>query len=387
MDSDQAVRERYAAGAQAREEALCCPVDYDPQYLKAIPQEILERDYGCGDPSRYVRAGERVLDLGSGSGKICYIASQIVGAAGSVIGVDANLEMLSLARKHRGAVGERVGWENVEFRRGHIQDLALDLDLVDGWLREHPVRSASDFEAMEAHCRELRAKRPLVPTESVDVVVSNCVLNLVRDDDKPTLLREIYRVLKNGGRAAISDIVSDEDVPAHLKADPELWSGCVSGAMREDRFLKAFEEAGFHGVTLDKFDEKPWRTVEGIEFRAVTVLAYKGKEGPSLERNQAVIYKGPFSKVTDDDGHTFKRGERSAVGDKTFELLRRAPYAGAFELVEPHAAVPPAEARVFDKRNKPRDPRDTKGQEYRATTDASNCCEPASTGSSGKSCC
>ncbi|HEX2569651.1 MAG TPA: methyltransferase domain-containing protein [Polyangia bacterium] len=385
VDPERAVRERYAAGAQQREEALCCPVSYDPQYLRAIPQEILERDYGCGDPSRYLRPGERVLDLGSGSGKICYIASQIVGREGHVIGVDTNDEMLALARHHRSAIGERIGWHNVEFRRGRIQDLALDLDLVEGWLREHPVRSVADYQALEEHCRALRDTRPLIPSGSIDVVVSNCVLNLVRDEDKTTLLKEIHRVLKRGGRAAISDIVSDEDVPPHLKADPELWSGCVSGAMREDRFLKAFEDAGFYGVTLDKFDSKPWRTVEGIEFRAVTVLAYRGKEGECLERRQAVIYKGPFQKVTDDDGHVLRRGERTAVCEKTFEIYRREPYAGMFEHIEPLTPVPVEEAQPFDcRRTARRDPRETKGQDYSATTEASNCCEP---GSDGGSCC
>ena len=92
------VQERYAAGAQAVEAALCCPVDYNPQYLKIIPQDVLDRDYGCGDPSRYLREGETVLDLGSGGGKICFIASQIVGPEGKVIGVDMTDDMLDLAR-------------------------------------------------------------------------------------------------------------------------------------------------------------------------------------------------------------------------------------------------------------------------------------------------
>ena len=99
---EQAVRERYARGAKAKEEALCCPTSYDPKYLKVIPKEILEKDYGCGDPSRYLKEGDVVLDLGSGVGKICYIASQVVGHKGRVIGVDFNPAMLSLARKHGG---------------------------------------------------------------------------------------------------------------------------------------------------------------------------------------------------------------------------------------------------------------------------------------------
>ena len=98
-------------------------MDYDTQYLKVLPAEILERDYGCGDPSAFVRPGDTVLDLGSGAGKICFIAAQIAGAGGKVIGVDFNDEMLGLAEQHREAIGEEIGFQNVEFRKGRIQDL------------------------------------------------------------------------------------------------------------------------------------------------------------------------------------------------------------------------------------------------------------------------
>jgi tRNA A58 N-methylase Trm61 len=111
---ENAVKSRYSAAAQERIEALCCPIEYDRQYLRAIPQEVLDRDYGCGDPSKHLRPGETVLDLGSGGGKICFIASQVVGPTGRVIGVDLNDEMLALARKHQKAVGDALGYRNVE---------------------------------------------------------------------------------------------------------------------------------------------------------------------------------------------------------------------------------------------------------------------------------
>src|SRR2546425_7950568 len=123
-----AVKERYAAGAKAREAALCCPVDYNADYLKVIPPEVIERDYGCGDPSRYLKPGETVLDLGSGTGKICFIAAQVVGATGKIIGVDMTDEMLEVARRSAPIVAGRLGYANVEFRKGRIQDLALDLE-------------------------------------------------------------------------------------------------------------------------------------------------------------------------------------------------------------------------------------------------------------------
>lgn len=376
LNAEKAVRERYAAGARASEAKLCCPVDYNAEYLKVIPQEVIERDYGCGDPSKYLRAGETVLDLGSGTGKICFIAAQVVGASGKVIGVDMTDEMLAVARTNAPVVAERIGYSNVEFRKGRIQDLALDLEKLDAELKARPITDAASFLRADELAQELRVKHPLVATDSVDVVVSNCVLNLVEAKSKRQLFEEIFRVLKIGGRAVISDIVSDEEVPAHLQNDPELWSGCISGALTEDGFLEAFSDAGFYGIQILKRDEQPWQTVEGVEFRSVTVEAFKGKQGPCVERNQAVIYKGPFREVLDDDNHRMERGRRYAVCDKTYNIYRKAPYAEFFEFIEPLTPVPLDDAKPFDcSRTALRHPRETKGLDYNATTDASTCCD------------
>lgn len=345
---EAAVGMRYSAGAQAVEAALCCPVDYDPRYLEVIPAEVLDRDYGCGDPSAYLAPGETVLDLGSGGGKICFIAAQVVGASGHVIGVDVNDDMLALARGAAPVVSDRVGYTNVEFRRGRIQDLALDLDAVDAWLKDNPVSDVASLGACEAEQQRLRVEAPLVAGGSVDAVVSNCVLNLVATEHKTAMFDEIFRVLRRGGRAIISDIVSAVDVPEHLRADPELWSGCISGAFQEEAFLAAFERAGFYGVHLVKRDSAPWQVVEGIEFRSVTVVAYKGKQGECRDHGQAVIYTGPFRSVLDDDEHVFERGVPTAVCAKSFEIYGREPYAGAFHMLEPAEPVDPATAPLFD---------------------------------------
>ncbi|MBT4099346.1 MAG: methyltransferase domain-containing protein [Gemmatimonadetes bacterium] len=373
----ESVRERYSAAAEAPEALLCCPVDYDPQYLKILPDEILEKDYGCGDPSAFAKSGDIVLDLGSGGGKICYIASQIVGAEGRVIGVDMNDDMLDLARRHQPALAATIGYDNVEFRKGRIQDLTLNRGDLETWLQSNPVGDASSLERYEAQVAAMRRDTPLIADDSVDLVLSNCVLNLVSDTEKKQLFGEIFRVLQRGGRAAISDIVADEPVPEHLKADPELWSGCISGAMEESEFLQAFVNAGFYGVEMVKRDETPWRTVEGIEFRSVTVTAWKGKQGECWDHNEAVIYRGPFRETRDDDGHVYRRGERVAVCRKTFEILTREPYAAFFEAVEPMEAV--SEPTPFDcVGTAVRHPRQTKGLEYDATTDAAcgpdGCC-------------
>lgn len=381
--AEQSVRRRYSAAAKLPEKALCCPVQYPHELLEAVPQEILERDYGCGDPTPFVKPGDTVLDLGSGAGKLCYIAAQIVGPQGRAIGVDCNLEMLALARGHQAQFAERVGYDNVVFRCGLIQDLQLDLELLAHHITR--VQRTGVEGVLEKRLTEqrLRCERPLVASDSVDCVLSNCVLNLVRPEDRQQLFREIFRVLKPGGRAAISDIVSDEDVPTHMKADPKLWSGCISGAWREDEFLREFEHAGFHGIAVAKRQEEPWQTVEGVEFRSLTVVAYKGKQGPCLERNQAVIYRGPFKKVEDDDGHVYHRGQRIAVCDKTFRLLQKPPYEGAFIPVAAYDEVPLATAAPFDcRRIARRHPRETKGREYTATTPPVGPCPGA-----GDQCC
>src|SRR3990170_877921 len=170
---EAAVLERYGNAAREVESCLCLPVSYNQGLLKIIPQEILEKDYGCGDPSLYIREGETVLDLGSGSGKACYIMAQIVGAKGKVIGVDFNPSMLELARKYQKTLGDKLGYYNVGFRRGKIQDLRTNLELVDQYLQENPVRSVADLARLEEFEYRIRRDQPLVADESIDVIVSN----------------------------------------------------------------------------------------------------------------------------------------------------------------------------------------------------------------------
>ena len=140
-DFEAAVLQRYGDAAQEVEQCLCLPVVMTRLCLKSSLEEIIDKDYGCGDPSRYVRQGETVLDLGSGSGKACYIIAQIVGAEGKVIGVDFNPPMLDLARKYQESIGDQLGYHNVEFRRGKIQDLKTNLELLDRYLQAHPIGS------------------------------------------------------------------------------------------------------------------------------------------------------------------------------------------------------------------------------------------------------
>ncbi len=369
-DVEGAVMRRYSSAAAAREEDLCCAsTELDPSLLAALPSEIVERDYGCGDPTRFATKGEVVVDLGSGSGKACYMLSQRVGPRGAVIGVDLNEAMLSLARKHQAEIARRIGWSNVRFVKARIQDLRLDFERLETWLAANPVRNLDGWNALERETERLRREEMAIPDGHADLVVSNCVLNLVRPDDKRVLFAEIHRVLRRGGRAVISDIVCDEDHTEAIVADPDLWSGCIAGAFREDAFLEAFERTGFYGVEILEHQERPWRVVDGIEFRSVTVRALKGKEGPCLERNQAVVYRGPWKSVQDDDGHGFPRGKRVAVCDKTYRILTdpASPYSSSIVPVPPREEIPLEIAAPFACKGVTiRGPRSTKGCEYRA---------------------
>ena len=367
------VKARYSEGAKQVQAELCCPVSYDRELLKILPQEIIEKDYGCGDPSRYVREGDTVLDLGSGGGKICYMAAQLVGDNGKVIGVDMTPDMLALARKYQDEMADKLGSDRVRFHRGYIQDLALDLDEVDQYLKQAPVNNADDLAKLESWKTTQRQQKPMIEDNSVDLVISNCVLNLVDESYKSQLIQEIFRVTKPGGRVAISDIVSDETIPNHLKADPELWSGCISGAFHETGFLQAFLDAGFVAVGYDKWDHEPWKVVEGIEFRSVTLVATKPTGNECIDRGHAAMYKGPYKEITDDEGHVFPRGERMAVCERTYEFLKNGPYKEDFILIKPAELREPVAycAPIGTKRSAS----ETKGGSYSTTApDAGSCC-------------
>ena len=335
MDKEASVLERYSQGAQQQQSELCCPVDYDASLLKLLPQEIIEKDYGCGDPSRYVREGDVVLDLGSGSGKICYMAAQLVGDNGKVIGVDMNDDMLDLAKKYQAEMTKKIGSDRVEFVKGQIQDLALDLDAMEDFLSDHPVKDFQGASELKNWQDKQKNNKPLIESDSIDLVVSNCVLNLVHDNEKEQLVNEIFRVTKPGGRVAISDIVSDEDSSEKMKNDAELWSGCISGSLTEHDFLQAFIDAGFVAVSFDKWGEEPWQVVEGIEYRTGTITAAKPEAVECLDYGHAVIYRGPFKAVYDDEGHVYPRGQRIAVCERSFNLLTGNFYGDQFVGITP----------------------------------------------------
>ena len=213
------VREHYAE--RARQTDRCCAPDsasaccdsknvlYPEELLTTLPDDVTNFSLGCGDPITLaaLQPGQTVLDLGSGGGLDCFLAAKKVGENGHVIGVDMTPEMIGKAR----ANAKRMGVTNVEFRQGFLEALPID-------------------------------------DNSIDVIISNCVINL--SPDKPKVFSEVFRVLKPGGKLAVSDIVTDGPLPDAIKQSLSMWAGCVAGAVDAKDYIAMMENAGFSEITV-----------------------------------------------------------------------------------------------------------------------------------------
>jgi ubiquinone/menaquinone biosynthesis C-methylase UbiE len=225
----------------------CAPAVYEAEKLSDAPQEAAGMSLGCGDPtgSGNLQPGETVLDLGSGGGLDCFLAARQVGHTGRVIGVDMTPEMLTRAR----ATAERMGIENVTFRQGYIEQIPVE----DG---------------------------------VVDVIISNCVINL--SPDKRRVLSEMKRVLKPGGRIAISDIVTIGAIAPEFGEDPDAWSACVTGALPVEQWSDWLDELGFEQIALrPALTDDPLSSIQpGIPFSAVIQAIKSGEAGSKTYFNQ-----------------------------------------------------------------------------------------------------
>ncbi len=291
----QKVSDRYARAA-ATGEQLCCPTSYDFADLKSfIPEEVLKISYGCGTPAglKTVRSGETVLDIGSGGGIDCFEASRLVGPSGHVIGIDMTDTMLEIARRNAPIVAANLGYAsaNVEFREGMADAMPVDNNMID-------------------------------------LIISNCVINLA--PDKRKVFREMFRVTKPGGRFTISDIVSDHTVPQYLVHDAQKWGDCLSGALTLADYIADMVEAGFLGIHLVTFS--PWQAIDGIHFFSVTLTGYKLPPHPAGSTVRYATLRGPFSRVVDERGAGYQRGIPQPIGPDTALLLSQPPFAPYFVL-------------------------------------------------------
>ena len=250
-DIKEVVKEKYGQAARrvsAGESngccgaSACCGTDVDPitsdlydeAQKSGLPQEAVLASLGCGNPTALaaLKAGETVLDLGSGGGIDVLLSARRVGPTGKAYCLDMTDDMLALARQNQ----KKAGVENVEFLKGEIENIPL-------------------------------------PDGSVDVIISNCVINLSGDKDR--VLKEAFRVLKPGGRFAVSDVVVRGDVPEEVRQHMLLWVGCIAGALRDSDYIKKLTDAGFAGVEIEPTriynieDAREFLSTEGIDVDAI----------------------------------------------------------------------------------------------------------------------
>jgi arsenite methyltransferase len=312
------VREYY--GKQLKDNrdlktSACCIPDSLPEnqrkILDEIEPEILEKFYGCGSPIPSALEGRTVLDLGCGTGRDVYLAAKLVGSEGFVIGVDMTDTQLHIAQRHLDVQMHRFGFRkpNVDFRKGYIEDLT----------------SAG------------------IEDNSVDVVISNCVINL--SSNKKSVFKEIFRVLRPGGELYFSDIFSGRRIPQAMQDDPVLLGECLAGALYIEDFRRILLEIGCldyrvfskRPVTLD--DPEVEAKIGMVDFHSMTVRAFKldGLEDICEDYGQVAIYRGSLAdsphRFMLDDHHIFMTGKPMLVCGNTATMLKETRYSNYFEII------------------------------------------------------
>jgi ubiquinone/menaquinone biosynthesis C-methylase UbiE len=293
----------------------CCTLEAPPTHimkaLSNVHDDVQAKYYGCGLTIPDKLQGLRILDLGSGSGRDCYIAAQLVGENGSVVGVDMTDEQLAVAREYEGYHQEKFGYKNknTEFLKGNIEKLD-ELNLEPG---------------------------------SFDLIISNCVINLASDKDK--VLRDAFNLLKPGGEMYFSDVYSDRRISKELQNDKVLWGECLSGALYWNDFEQISKSVGFKSprsveskiitVNNDELQKK----LGDIKFFSITYRLFKNEDLELGEENfnLSVKYLGDIDETGDeflfDDKTTFKKGENYLVSGNTFNILKGSRYKGNFEFI------------------------------------------------------
>lgn len=306
--------ERVLRSTRDLKTSACCSSGSLPPEQRAILDQIhpdiLERFYGCGSPIPQLLDGCTVLDLGCGTGRDAYIVSKLAGPAGRVIGVDMTESQIDVARRHLAEQTRRFGFDrpNVEFVHGYIEDLA-----------GAGIKAAS-----------------------IDVVISNCVLNL--SPDKPRVFSEIFRVLKPGGELYFSDVFADRRVPAELLEDPVLAGECLAGAMYTEDFRRVLRENGCpdHRIVsrtpITLTDPEVHAKIGMVGFQSITVRAFKlaSLEDICEDYGQTVVYKGSIPghphRFDLDDHHAFLTGKPLLVCGNTAAMLQETRYARHFRV-------------------------------------------------------
>jgi len=319
--------------------------------LNAVPASFKDEDvepslvYGLD----YFSPGMNVVILGGKNHVLNYIAAQKTTPGGVVINCFSDPNHLKKSKAAFKELPEKQ-FSALQFVYTPNGDFKTRYSEVEKFFKKKSVDNIADYLQLENYISDLKSKNPLIDDNSVDIVALDGPNCDITNEGLWNLASDVYRILKQGGIFLFSLLISDE------KALEEgyLWENDM------DRFVTDYKYHGFHW--LGKSD-LPHRVINGKEIRYYNFALFKGKEGPCVERDQAVMYNGPWREIKDDDGHTYPRGKRVAVCDKTFNVLLRPPYNGQFTYVHPYIDIPLEEARDFPCAGGIlfRDPKETKG--------------------------
>lgn len=281
VDSRSQVGAYYADAAGDKRLEILNPVHYDEQMMEHIPAAYRFRGYGCGSPmlDADLKAGEKVVDLGCGSGVECFIAARLVGKNGKVTGIDMLQPMLKLAQQGAAEVCQHLGYDNLDFKHGFLEQL------------------------------------PLADNQQ-DLVVSNCVLNL--SADKRSTFSEIFRVLVPGGRLVAADVVCETEPDATILNDDTLRGECISGALTQKDLLGILEESGFGTIKILK--RIPYRVVHGHAFFSLTFTASKPAEQVT-QADVSIFYPGPAAGLLTPGGQWLRPGQTSFITQHDADVL------------------------------------------------------------------
>lgn len=316
MTGLESVKEYYGKVLKSKADlktSACCPTEAMPPYLrevlKDIHEEVREKFYGCGSPIPFAIEGKTVLDLGSGTGRDCFLLSKLVGPKGRVIGIDMTDEQLAVANRHNDYHAKKFGYRepNLQFRKGYIEDL----------------ESAG------------------IASGSIDLVVSNCVINL--SPSKESVFSEIFRVLKPGGELYFSDVFANRRVPAEIAQDPVFLGECLGGAMYTEDFRRMLAKLGcadYRFTSRSKIsllNPELERRAGLLEFFSMTVRAFKlDLEDRCEDYGQLATYLGGIEQsplaFRLDDHHLFEIGKPMPVCGNTADMLRSTRYGAYFKI-------------------------------------------------------
>lgn len=311
------VKEYYGKILNSSEDlktSACCTTDSMPihlrEILKEVHEEVKNKFYGCGSPIPHALEGKTVLDLGSGTGRDCFLLSKLVGPKGRVIGVDMTDEQIAVAQKYVDYHTKKFGYQesNIQFIKAYIEDL----------------ESAG------------------IKNASVDAVVSNCVINL--SPNKKRVFSEIFRVLKPGGELYFSDVFASRRIPKHLAEDSVLLGECLGGALYIEDFRRLMAQIGCsdYRVTATSKIELHNAEIEQragmIDFYSMTIRAFKlNLEDRCEDHGQVAIYQGGVSTSPNvfvlDDHHSFEKGKAIPVCGNTAMMLAESRYAEYFKII------------------------------------------------------